>query len=103
MAATQCAKPCALEMAQVITAIWPYSSAATRGVFSTTVLGIGGGALPDEDNLKTQILHNKNTITFNQMMTLVDNTVANYQIGLANLIDIAKRSSNAARLDFGKS
>ena len=71
-----------------------------RGVFAAQVLGIGGGAaVPAQDQFHAQILHNKHIITYNQMITLVDVSVVGYQTGLANLIDIARQSSNAARLD----
>ena len=99
MASGACGKPCGPEMAKVIAAIWPYSSATTRSTFAVQVLKITGGAVPDEEQLKAQILHSRNAITYNEMMTLIDTTVNNYQIGMVSLVDIAKQTTNSAKLD----
>ena len=94
MAATQCRKACGADMPRVIVELWPYASEASKTTFCTGVLGQAALIQPDI-NLQAMIQNRSNAITYNQMLSIVDMTVNNWQVGVANVVDIAKAASNA--------
>ena len=98
MAAAQCKKACGLDMARVIVEIWPYTSQTTKETFCTNILRVEGLLTPDA-TLQTEIQANAHILTFNQMLTLIDTSIANWQISIANVTDLARASSNAERLN----
>ena len=100
MSAQQCGKTISTNAAKLLTEIWPYSSDTSQKSFFTSVLSLPEGDIPSDDNQrKLKVMSAANTVTFNDLMTIIDTSKIGWQSKMAFICDTAKAQSNANKLD----